>query len=61
MLINAFVCKAERCRSPIACGGFGYCRERNFDGHGMSESEIQRRRRESAEETISPIAAGRAT
>ena len=24
------------CRSPIACGAFGYCRERNFDFPGGS-------------------------
>lgn len=23
-------CIKEQCRSPIACGGFGYCRELNF-------------------------------
>jgi len=23
-------CKSERCRSPVACGGFGYCREYNW-------------------------------
>jgi hypothetical protein len=24
----------DRCRSPTACEGFGYCRERNFDFKG---------------------------
>lgn len=24
-------CIKERCYSPIACGGFGYCRELNFE------------------------------
>lgn len=23
-------CLADRCWSPVACGGFGYCRQRNF-------------------------------
>jgi hypothetical protein len=23
-------CIKERCYSPVACGGFGYCREMNF-------------------------------
>lgn len=22
-------CLGEQCRSPVACGGWGYCRERN--------------------------------
>jgi len=25
-------CISGRCYSPIACGGFGYCRDRNRDG-----------------------------
>lgn len=25
-------CIKDRCRSPVACGGFGYCRERNVEG-----------------------------
>lgn len=25
-------CTRDRCWSPLACSGFGYCRERNFDG-----------------------------
>lgn len=24
----------SRCRAPVACDGFGYCRERNWDYHG---------------------------
>ena len=24
----------SRCYSPVACGGFGYCRERNWDYNG---------------------------
>lgn len=24
----------SHCRSPIACNGFGYCRERHWDHHG---------------------------
>lgn len=25
-------CISGYCRSPVACGGFGYCRDRNRDG-----------------------------
>lgn len=25
-------CIGKRCYSPMACGGFGYCRNRNLDG-----------------------------
>jgi hypothetical protein len=25
----------DRCRSPVACEGFGYCRERNWDYRGQ--------------------------
>jgi len=32
------------CRSPVACGGFGYCRERNFDGTPMTEAKLARNR-----------------
>ena len=28
-------CQKDQCRSPVACGGFGYCRERNMD-HGKT-------------------------
>jgi hypothetical protein len=35
------------CRSPVACGAFGYCRERNFDGYPVDERGIARRRAES--------------
>lgn len=33
--MSDFLCIGGRCRSPIACGGFGYCRERNNDGRPM--------------------------
>lgn len=26
------VCTKQRCHSPVACSGWGYCRERNIDG-----------------------------
>lgn len=26
-------CLSGRCYSPVACNGFGYCRERNFARH----------------------------
>lgn len=42
-------CLKDRCRSPVACGGFGYCRERNQDGRSMDEETIMRRRAEEAE------------
>lgn len=29
--MNDFECLSGRCYSPMACGGFGYCRERNFE------------------------------
>ncbi|CAN7381023.1 hypothetical protein LJR220_003386 [Bradyrhizobium sp. LjRoot220] len=47
-----FACIKKTCRSPVACEGFGYCRERNFDGAGMDESQVQRRGRESDSETL---------
>jgi hypothetical protein len=28
---GGMICKFGRCYSPIACEGFGYCRERNAD------------------------------
>lgn len=31
-------CIKDQCRSPVACGGFGYCRELNFGwdyGHDL--------------------------
>lgn len=37
-------CIKERCHSPTACGGFGYCRARNDGHHGeyrfVKHSEI---------------------
>lgn len=39
-------CLKDYCRSPLACGSFGYCRERNFDGYPMSQSEVNRRHAE---------------
>lgn len=30
----AIKCQKDRCYSPVACGAFGYCRERNFDFPG---------------------------
>lgn len=26
-------CIKQRCYSPVACGGWGYCRERNFESN----------------------------
>jgi hypothetical protein len=38
-------CLAAPCRSPIACGGWGYCRERNVkDSAAPTEAQIQSRR-----------------
>ncbi len=37
-------CRKARCFSPIACAGFGYCRERNCDGL-PSEAEAAEWRR----------------
>lgn len=57
-MANAFPCiHKDRCRSPLACSGFGYCRERNFDGHGMHEAEVARRKQESDNDSLK---AGRA-
>jgi hypothetical protein len=33
--VNDFPCLSGRCYSPIACGGFGYCREHNFVRTGL--------------------------
>lgn len=43
-------CKNERqcCRSPVACSGFGYCRERKFDSRPVNRETIELRRREAA-------------
>ncbi|MGV1352861.1 hypothetical protein, partial [Klebsiella pneumoniae] len=30
-------CIEDRCRSPLACTGFGYCRSRNDDGLPTAE------------------------
>mgnify|MGYP001575769411 FL=1 len=46
-MTNRYECFTERgCRSPLACGGFGYCRERNFDGTTTDEHKIARLRAE---------------
>ena len=46
-------CLKGGCSSPVACGGFGYCRERNFanrhetfmpdNEHGVAEGYYDRR------------------
>jgi hypothetical protein len=38
--------ESSYCRAPLACSGFGYCRERNLDGRGMSEGDVAARRAE---------------
>ena len=38
------------CRAPVACGGFGYCRERNFDG--AAQDDVQRARRQSESDAV---------
>lgn len=45
--MNDFKCIKNRCYSPMACGGFGYCRDRNQDGYPMNEANIKRRKAES--------------
>jgi hypothetical protein len=52
--MRQFRCKKEtgRCLSPLACDGFGYCRERNSDGRPMDEATIALRRAESDAEGI---------
>jgi hypothetical protein len=42
-----WLCLSKVCRAPLACGSFGYCRERNFDGNGMAPEQVARRLRES--------------
>lgn len=37
-------CLKERCLSPIACAGFGYCRERNDLGLPTEEEAAEWRR-----------------
>jgi hypothetical protein len=47
-------CLKDRCRSPIACEGWGYCRERNSpldpmdEAGGRPQSLINERRAEAA-------------
>ena len=36
--------RKDFCRSPVACGGFGYCRERNEPP--VNEHQIRARRAE---------------
>lgn len=49
MALAKFRCIGEHgCRSPLACSGWGYCRERNMDGLPIDERGIARRRRDSA-------------
>jgi hypothetical protein len=44
--MNAFECLKDQCRSPVACGGWGYCREKNFDYERSCEyaSDVMRER-----------------
>lgn len=35
---DGYDCRAEQCRSPTACRGFGYCRERNMDRGGWIQT-----------------------
>lgn len=39
----------ETCRSPVACGGWGYCRNRNNDGRGVGPVAVAARRAEEIE------------
>lgn len=48
--MNNFKCLKSRCYSPTACGGFGYCRERNFDDCPQDQANVNRRRAESEAE-----------
>ncbi|MCC8963723.1 hypothetical protein H8A95_15745 [Bradyrhizobium sp. Pear76] len=57
-MANDFRC-LSRCRSPLACAGFGYCRERNQDGCPMDDANIERRRQENARDEL--LRAGRAS
>jgi hypothetical protein len=45
-------CINGRCWSPVACGGFGYCRDRNLDGFSMEDAHIRRRRAQSDLELV---------
>lgn len=39
-------CLSGSCRSPVACGGWGYCLERNKDDRGApTPQQIDERRR----------------
>lgn len=42
-------CLDDWCRSPVACGGFGYCRQRNWDGKPCYGEDVERRKREQLE------------
>jgi len=37
-------CTEGRCYSPVACNGFGYCRQRNKDGLPSEETAAEWRR-----------------
>ncbi len=50
-------CIDKRCYSPLACKGFGYCRERNHDGAATTEAKIQSlRKQEEARAALVPPA-----
>ena len=38
------------CTAPVACGGFGYCREKNNDGTPMNEAKVVRLRKAAQKE-----------
>lgn len=38
--MNKFECINECCWSPIACGGFGYCREIHFTEEYSSRKDL---------------------
>lgn len=42
-------CTTDRCFSPVACTGFGYCRERNRDGMPTPAQVVEWRRLDSNE------------
>ncbi len=42
-------CLEERCWSPVACGAFGYCRERNMRGITPTTTIVERWRRVAAQ------------
>ena len=56
--MNNFKCIKQRCYSPVACGGFGYCRDRNDDGCPMTEAKITRLRSEEAMRRKEPCELG---